>query len=175
MEKKTLPFRADVPLHETWKLENVFPDVQTWGQAKDEVLKQIPDLITYQGKLSQNPETLGDFFERYEKTMRLASRVMVYGMLASSVDTTDQDAQAMAGQGQSIFVRLHAATSFVDPELMAIGFDQLRLWTEKDPRLADLNHFIDELKRCQGVLEIQVTFCVIFITSLTNVSIRVRD
>ena len=147
MEKKTLPFRADVPLHETWKLENVFPDVQTWGQAKDEVLKQIPDLITYQGKLSQNPETLGDFFERYEKTMRLASRVMVYGMLASSVDTTDQDAQAMAGQGQSIFVRLHAATSFVDPELMAIGFDQLRLWTEKDPRLADLNHFIDELER----------------------------
>ena len=68
-------------------------------------------------------------------------------MLASSVDTHDQNAQAMAGQGQTAFVRLHAATSFLNPELTAIGFDQLREWVKKDQRLAHLDHFIDELER----------------------------
>jgi oligoendopeptidase F len=147
MEKKTLPLRSEVPLYETWNLENVFLDVHAWEKAKDEVLAQIPDLMDYKGKLSHGPEVLANFLEHYEKTTRLASKVMVYGMLASSVDTQDQNAQAMAGQGQSIFIRLHAATSFIDPELMVIGFDQLCDWIKKDQRLANLSHFIEELER----------------------------
>jgi oligoendopeptidase F len=149
MEKKNLPPRAEVPIHETWNLENVFPDVHAWEHAKDEVLEDIPGLAEYKGKLSQGPQTLGDFFERYEKTMRLALRVMIYGMLSSSVDSTDQQALAYAGQGQSVFVRLNAATSFINPELMAIGFEQLRDWMEQDLRLAHLGHMIDELEREQ--------------------------
>ena len=149
MEKKVLPPRAEVPIHQTWNIENVFPDLQAWEQAKDEVLEAIPGLADYKGKLSQGSQTLGDFFERYEKTMRLALRVMIYGMLSSSVDSTDQQALANAGQGQSVFVRLNAATSFINPELMAIGFNQLRNWMEEEPRLAHLGHMIDELEREQ--------------------------
>jgi oligoendopeptidase F len=149
MEKKILPPRAEVPIHETWNLENVFPDNQAWEHAKEEVLQDIPGLAEYKGKLSQGPQTLGDFFEHYEKTMRLALRVMIYGMLSSSVDSTDQQALAFAGQGQSVFVRLNAATSFINPELMAIGFGKLRTWMEQDQRLTHLGHMIDELEREQ--------------------------
>ena len=147
IEKNLLPLRSEVPLHETWNLENIFPDVQSWETARETVLNQIPSLITYKGQLSQGPKTLATFLEQYETSLRLASKVMVYGMLASSVDTHDQNAQAMAGQGQTAFVRLHAATSFLNPELTAIGFDQLREWVKKDQRLAHLDHFIDELER----------------------------
>jgi oligoendopeptidase F len=150
MEMKTLPPRSEVLLEETWKLENVFPDVASWEAAKDEVLNRIPHLAAYQGKLSQDPTTLGDFFVSYEETIRIALRVMIYGSLSYSVDTTDQAAQAMAGQGQSVFVRLNAATAFYEPELMTIGFDRLRDWIQKDRRLAHLNHFIDKLERKQG-------------------------
>ena len=149
MEKKTLPPRSEVLLEETWKLENVFPDVASWEAAKNEVLNRIPDLAAYQGKLSQDPTTLGDFFVSYEETIRIALRVIIYGSLSYSVDTTDQAAQAMAGQGQSVFVRLNAATAFYEPELMTIGFDKLRDWIQKDTRLAHLNHFIDKLERKQ--------------------------
>jgi oligoendopeptidase F len=147
MEKKTLPPRSEVPVEETWNLENVFPDVASWEKAKDEVLENIPALSGFKGKLLKGPATLGNFLDLFERTLRLASRVMIYGMLGSAVDTTDQDAQARAGQGQSIFVRLNAATSFVNPELMDIGFDTLHEWTQKDDRLAHLGHLIDELER----------------------------
>ena len=147
MQKKTLPPRAEVPVHETWNLESVFPDVQSWENAKDEVVDLIPILEKYRGNLAVEPKTLGDFLEQYEKALRLAMRVFVYGMLSSSVDTSDQTAQAMAGQGQSVFVRLNAATSFVQPELMSIGFDKLRDWIGQDQRLSHLGHYIDELER----------------------------
>jgi len=147
MEKKTLPPRSEVPINETWNLESIFPDVQSWKQAKDDVVEMLPALADFQGKLGEGAETLGDFFTRYEKALRKAALVMVYGMLDSSVDTANQEAQARAGQGQSVFVRLNAATAFFNPELMAIGFRTLRSWLQQDPRLAHLNHFIDELER----------------------------
>ncbi len=147
MPKKTLPPRSEIPIEETWNLENIFPDVSAWEEAKEKILQSLPTLADFKGKLSNGPETLGDFLKQYEQTMRLAARVMVYGMLESAVDTTNQQAQARAGQGQSVYVRLNAATSFVNPELMSIGFHTLRDWTEKDSRLADLGHFIDELER----------------------------
>jgi oligoendopeptidase F len=147
MEKKTLPTRSEVLIEETWNLENIFPDLKSWEDAKEKVLSQIPKLADYQNKLSTSPQILGDFLNLYEGAIRQALLVMVYGMLSSSVDTTDQDSQARAGQGQSVLVRLNAATSFVNPELMDIGFDTLRDWMNKDDRLAHLGHFIDELER----------------------------
>ncbi len=147
MAKATLPPRSEIAIEETWKLESVFPDVGSWEKARDEVMSSIPSLAEYQGKLSDGPETLGNFFEIFEKVFRLAARVMVYGMLGSATDTTDQDAQARAGQGQGVFVRLNAATSFINPELMSIGFDTLRQWIKEDPRLNHFGHMIDELER----------------------------
>jgi len=147
LEKKTLPIRSEVPVKETWNLENVFEDLESWEAAKEEVLENISPLAEYQGKLSESPKILADFLSLYEKTLRKASLVMIYGMLESAVDTNDQEAQARAGQGQSVYIRLNAATSFVNPELMEIGFDTLRNWITKEDRLEHLGHFIDELER----------------------------
>ncbi len=72
---------------------------------------------------------------------------MSMALWESSVDTTDQEAQARAGQGQSVMVQLNAATAFINPELMAIGFDTLREWMKKDDRLSYMGHFFDELER----------------------------
>lgn len=147
MEKKTLPPRSDIPLYETWDLASIFPDVEAWEAAKDNVITKIPTLAQYKGKLGESPQVLAEFLEAYEQALRKASLVLVYGMLDSSVDTTNQAAQARAGQGQSLFVRLNAATSFVNPELMTIGFSTLRKWIKEEDRLAHLGHLIDELER----------------------------
>lgn len=147
MNKQTLPPRSEIPVEETWNLENIFATQDAWEEAKQEVLDTIPNLAKYKGRLNESPTILGDFFDIYQKTMRRALLVMVYGSLGSSVDTTDQEAQARAGQGQSVMVRLNAATAFINPELMAIGFDTLREWMKKDDRLSYMGHFFDELER----------------------------
>jgi oligoendopeptidase F len=147
MEKKTLPPRSEIPVEESWNLENVFKTVESWESAREEVLAAIPKLSDYQGKLAHGPSTLGDFLILFEETLRKAQRVMIYGMLESAVDTTDQQAQARYGQGQGVYVRLNAATSFLNPELMAIGFDKLHQWRHENEQLEYLGHFFDELAR----------------------------
>ncbi len=147
MKKKILPLRSEVPIQETWNLENVFKTIDDWENAKEEVLSNIPKLEFFKGKLEKGPEILANFFDQYEKTIRKALLVYIYGSLESSVDTTNQEALARSGQGQGVFVRLNAATSFIDPELMGIGFDILREWIKKDERLGNLEHYIDDLER----------------------------
>ncbi len=147
MEKTTLPPRSEVPVEETWNLESIFPDVEAWEKGREQVLAEIPGIAAYKGKLGDGPQTLGDFIEAYEHILRLALRVMLYGRLETSVDSGDQQAQARAGQGQSVIVQLSAALAFMDPELMSIGFDTLRKWIKEDDRLSDLGHYIDELER----------------------------
>jgi oligoendopeptidase F len=147
MNQKTLPIRSEVPLEETWNLEKIFSNLNDWEKAKSEVSSEIPILPDYKGRLSEGPEILGEFFEKYESAMRKALLVYVYGNLESSVDTQNQGAQARAGQGQSIIVQINAATAFMKPELIQIGNETLRDWTTRDQRLASLNHYFDDLER----------------------------
>jgi oligoendopeptidase F len=147
VENKVLPARADIPIEQTWNLESIFADIKSWEDAKSEVLSKTPLLAGYKGTLSKGPAALGDFFEKYEKVMRLALKVFVYGILDSAVDTTDQVSQARAGEAQNMFVRLDAATSFIDPELMSISFEKLRKWMKEEPRLAQMSHYLDVLEQ----------------------------
>ena len=147
MKSKTLPLRSEIPDEETWNLESIFPNPDAWEIAKQEVLQALPNVIAYKGRLGESPTILADFLDCYEKTIRKALLVMVYASLSSAVDATDQEALARAGQGHSTLVRLNAATAFMNPELMTIGFDTLRDWMTKDDRLSQLGHFIDELER----------------------------
>ena len=76
-------------------------------------------------------------------------KVMVYGMLGSSVDTTDQAALARTGQGRGMMVKAGAAAAFMEPELLAIGFETLHKWMDEEPKLAVYAHYFDTLEREQ--------------------------
>ncbi|MFN2152577.1 MAG: oligoendopeptidase F, partial [Anaerolineales bacterium] len=145
----TLPHRSDIPIKETWNLESIFASVADWEAAIQAVSAKLPEAANYQGKLAESPELLLKCLQYVEDTYRLASKVMVYGMLGSSVDTADQTALARAGQGRALMNRVGAAVSFVEPELLAVGFDVLKQWMSAEPKLALYKHYFNTLEREQ--------------------------
>jgi len=144
-----LPPRSDIPIEETWNLESIFTSIVEWEAALKEVENKLSEASTFQEKLADNPETLLKCLDFVEQIYRLATKVMVYGLLGSSVDTTDQDALARAGQSRAIMNRVGAAISFVEPELLAIEADTLQQWMNEEPKLAIYAHYFDSLKRQQ--------------------------
>jgi oligoendopeptidase F len=149
MSQTSLPLRSDIPVEETWNLESIFPSVEAWEAALKEAQSLIPGIGALQGKLSEGPKTLLETFDVVETGYRKALKVMVYAMLGSSVDTNDQSALARSGQGRSLLVNTSAAAAFMEPELLAIGFDTLRAWMEQEPKLAVYAHYFDTLERQQ--------------------------
>jgi oligoendopeptidase F len=150
MPRATLPPRNEVPLDETWNLESIFPSVDAWETAYEDVKGSLPELKTFEGQLAHGPQTLLDCLDTWEAVMRLAEQVYVYAMLSSSVDVSNQEAGARAGQGQSLISRAASAASFIEPELMAIGFDTLYGWLDEAPGLAIYRHYLEDLERQQA-------------------------
>ncbi|HBY08394.1 MAG TPA: oligoendopeptidase F [Chloroflexi bacterium] len=146
----TLPPRSEVPVEETWNLESIFVSVEDWEAALKEVESLLPEAAIYQGKLAEGPEMLLKCLEYVEKIYRLGSQAMVYGMLGSSVDTADQAALARGGQSRALMNRVGAAVSYVEPEMLGIGFDKLKAWVAREPRLAVYAHYIDSLEHEQA-------------------------
>ena len=147
MAIKSLPVRSDVSREETWNLESIFPNVEAWETAYQNAGNRLAELEKYKGKLGQNPKTLLDCLKLSEEILREVGKVVVYSGLESSVDASDQDALARSGQGRGLYTRAVAVVSFIEPELMSLGMQQINTWMDDLPELAVYQHYFADLER----------------------------
>ncbi len=148
-EMQTLPLRSQVPVEQTWDLESVYASPAAWEVAYRDLEARLPDLSAYRGRLAEGPAVLAEFLAAYQAAGVDMGKIALYTRNASSVDSTDQAATGRVGQSNSLMSRFLAATSFLDPELMAIGFDRLGEWIAGTPELAFMAHYVDRLRRRQ--------------------------
>ena len=146
----TLPPRNEVPVEQTWDLSSIFPTPADWEAACQQVIASLPALSAYQGKLGSSPQTLLEYINLFQEAATLVGKTMVYASNAYAVDTLDQTAAARAGQVRGLMARFAAATSFLDPELMRIGFPKLRQWLQDEPGLAFFAFYVDKLELRQA-------------------------
>ncbi|MEW5872693.1 MAG: oligoendopeptidase F [Chloroflexota bacterium] len=149
-ETTTLPPRSEVPVEQTWDLQSIFATHADWEAACQQLADQLPGLAAYQGRLSGSPATLLEYFHGLQQAGVLMGKILTYAHNHFAVDSNDQQAAGRAGQARSLMARFQAAIAFTDPELMAIGFGQLRLWMEQNPDLAFLAHYLDRLEKRQA-------------------------
>ena len=150
MSKKSLAHRSEVPIEETWNLESIFATPDEWEATYHNVQAQLPEMEKYQGKMSESPQTLLKGLETFEKIFVPGMQVYVYAGLAASVDVGDQEAAARFGQSRGMLAKVRTATSFVEPEIMAIGFDKLEKWISEESKLAIYRHYFNQLKSRQA-------------------------
>jgi oligoendopeptidase F len=146
----TLPSRSEVPLEQTWDLASIFPTPSDWEAACGQLTGMLPILSAYQGHLGESPQVLLEYIQLFQEAGTLIGKVNVYANNAYAVNTLDQDAAARNGQGRSLMAKFGAATAFFDPELMQIGFSQLRQWMKEQPELAFFAHYVDKLEKRQA-------------------------
>ncbi len=114
------------------------------------ILAALPEIKKFEGKLNEGAETLLKAFETVEALMARMNRAYVYAGFSYSVDTTDQQAAAMSGKAQGMYGQVMAAAAFLNPELIAIGHEQLKEWMKQEPRLKVYEHYFNNLFRKQA-------------------------
>lgn len=145
----TLPLRSQVPVEQTWDLASVYATPADWEAACAELKAQLPQLAAFRGRLAEGPATLLAFLEPMQVAGILLGKITIYASNGASVDTGDQVAAARAGQARTLMANFAAAVAFLDPELMAIGLDQIDDWIAATPELAFFSHYVDRLRQRQ--------------------------
>jgi len=152
MESKTVMKRADVPVEQTWNLEKIFPSVADWETALQGIDAKIDALEAFRGTLASSSEQAAACLKASEMVSREMEKIYLYASLGSSVDNSDQAASARSVQARGKAAKLRATTAFIEPELIAIGFDRLKQWSAPGQPLALYSTYFEQLKRKQSVV-----------------------
>jgi oligoendopeptidase F len=127
--------RADVPVDETWKLEDLFPTADDWQNELNAVLGDIPSVSAFSGRLAEGAVTLLECLEAMERLMMRMLRVGVYAFLRFSEDGSNPGNQAMMGRVSSVEAQMGALTAFIQPEILALPDGTVERYLEDEPRL----------------------------------------
>jgi oligoendopeptidase F len=98
----------------------------------------------FQGHLAESPSTLLEGLNAAYILLSRASKALMYADFSYSVDTTDQQAAGMRGKAYSMFGQVLSATSFLQPEILAIGRDILTAWIAQSSGLEIYQHSLND-------------------------------
>ena len=149
-ELRPLPNRAEIPVEHTWDLDSVFPNEAAWAEEVDLLAADLTEVDRFRGRLGTSPSVLAEWLELRDQWLARMGRIYVYGGMGAETDTADTAASARRSRAMGLWARMAGAISFTEPELLEIGFHNLRLGVAEEPRLAVYAHFLDVLESEQA-------------------------
>ena len=90
--------RSEIPVEDTWAIEDLFVNDEAWEQALAALLPEKDALAAYAGHLADSAETLCAYLTKMEQVNSQGSLLANYCMRRSDVDTRNATYQAMVGK-----------------------------------------------------------------------------
>lgn len=144
---ETIRERKDIPLKDTWALEDLYATDADWEKALARMQARMPELSEFEGKLAQDGQTLCAFLALLEELDTQAESLGNYAMRRGDQDTRDANYQAMNGKFISAVTELSAGLSFATPEIMAIPEESLEGFYADCPRLERYRRYLTDQRR----------------------------
>ncbi|MFC5136236.1 MULTISPECIES: oligoendopeptidase F [Haloferacaceae] len=143
----SVPERSEIDEAYKWDLASVFADDEAWAAAYEEVEGRIDELGAYEGRVTEEPETLLELLRLREEVFRELSAVAAYAQLRSAEDTRNQEYQAMSAKASSLQSEASSAISYLRPELQSLTEADVAAFLEAEPGLAEYEHYLDDVLR----------------------------
>ena len=146
-EIKKLRQRHEIPVEDTWAVEDIFPNDEAWEQELATIGADQDSLAAFAGKLGNSGEELLAYLTLMEQVDEKVSALANYAMRKADVDTRNATYQAMHGKFMSAMTAMGAACSFETPEIMAIEDDVLDGFYAACPGLERYRRYLTNMRR----------------------------
>lgn len=139
--------RQEIPEEYKWKLTDLYETDEQWEEEVEKAKELCKQIQTFSGTLGQSASQLLSFCRMEDELSRLAARICVYANESYHQDTADAKYQGFASTSDSVMVLVSSATSFADPEILAIGEEKLNAFFEEESQLGHYRRKIDLILR----------------------------
>ena len=143
----SVPERSEIETEYTWDLESLYATDEEWEEAYADVEESLADLESYEGRVTEDGETLLAALETREELFRKLANVASYARMRRDEDTRDQEYQALTARSQSLAADASSAASFIEPALQDCDREELDAMAEDVPELAEYDHYFDDVLR----------------------------
>src|SRR5687768_2869893 len=144
-ESGQLPTRDAIPERYTWDLSAICRNWEDWSDGYTRLDAAIEAFKAFQGKLADGPETLLAAFRAMDEMGALSYRVWYYASLQYDEDQRNNEINARRQQVQILFARQQQASSWFNPELLAVPHDTIREWMAQNDALRVYRFAIESL------------------------------
>lgn len=148
-ETATRRTRADIDDAHKWNLADIYPDWSAWEKALTTLEQGIGEYAALKGTLGKGADALLRAYELNDRLGQLAYTVYFYPSLKYDEDQRDNSVNARKQQVQALMARWQQATSWFNPELLAIPLATVQAWMVANARLAVYRFAIEEVYRQQ--------------------------
>lgn len=130
-----------------WDLGDLYPDIASWNSAREEIAARINTLDQCKGKLGSSADKLAECMTLINNTYKDLLHLYVYSFLAKDTDLGNSENRERASVAQTLLTQLGEATSYVDPELVAIDEKKLNRFLKNSNELKDYDFSILNTRR----------------------------
>ena len=139
--------RSEVPVQFTWDLSALYPSEAAWTAAREDLARRVPGIAAFQGHLGAAPESLYTALSTMMDLDRGLSRLQTYASQLNDEDQRVSRHLEMREAAQRLLVQLRAASSYVRPELLAMGGSKVSAYIAAEPRLKDYKPYLEDILR----------------------------
>jgi len=142
-----LPKREEIDAQYKWKLEDIYPDNESWEKDFKKTKELLPSFVSYKGRLSENSAVLLEALKLSEEISMLTEKLYVYARMRRDEDNTNTLYQALTDRASSLSVEVSGAMSFFIPEIISIPENIINKYINEDSNFAIYKHYFDEIFR----------------------------
>ena len=139
--------RSDIPNKYQWDMKDLYIDEEAWAAAKQALVKDIPSLSQWQGKLGASAASLLDGMSAWEGVSRRVDRLYAYASQLYDQDTRVSRHQQMQSEAAQVYADFQSATAFMRPEILALGKTTIDKYLAEQPKLGQYRMYFDDILR----------------------------
>jgi oligoendopeptidase F len=147
MSASDVPERTEIEERHKWSLESIYASDEDWEAAYATVEERLADLRAYEGRATEDGQTLLEALELRDDIHRKVEKVTAYARMRSDEDTRDQEYQALSSRAQSLSADASSAASFLDPEIQSLTREELEELIDSTDGLQRYEHYLDDVIR----------------------------
>ncbi len=137
MTSPTRLARADVPVEQTWNLDDLFASTALWEAELEALPTSLAELQTFQGRLGESAATLRTCLDLVEALQRRLMHLGTYAHLLHAQDGTNPQSQSAQARTYALQARAEADMAFVEAQILALPEGTVQQFLAQDSALAD--------------------------------------
>jgi len=141
-----LPARDQIQAKYKWQVEDIYASEELWQTDFTNIKKDLPKIVEYKETLSQSASRLAACLTLRDEISIVADKLFAYARLHRDENTANAKYQALVGKIEGLLAELGTATSFIEPEILAMP-DTVLAAFRLEQALADYSFYFDNLIR----------------------------
>ncbi|MFC2124442.1 oligoendopeptidase F [Bacteroidota bacterium] len=146
-EANTSKERSQVEDKYKWNLDDLYPDLETWEQAKTDIKPEIDKISQYQTTISRSGKDLYEGLEYCFNIRKEIMRLYSYASKSSDQDTRESKPLGMQQEMSQVLNEFATKAAYLDPTILEIPDSKLNQFFKQESQLEKFAQYIDDIKR----------------------------